>query len=312
MEDCSIGQAFLKSLWEQQRGRCHYTDILLFHVYKTDWLVSAERLDRTRGYTEANTVLAGLELNHMLQWSTQNFLETLHLVDEPDQVKEEVAILQAKIDDCINPKPKKLGKRGAPYVPKINEAGKVEYECRKCMTYKPRPAFYERLKDGCKVCVRAGNRSYVKELRGFVTEMLNHARGANTLRNKKDPSWNLEFKFYFEDLTVLLVQQKGRCKYFGITMALEPNMAWKCSPERLDASKGYVEGNVVLVCNEFNSGYTQANEDAECSAQWSDAKFQYFLQHVHTQKTWFIIHWIYLYILKLYASLFYFRVCFWF
>ena len=48
----------------------------------------------------------------------------------------------------------------------------------------------------------------------------------------------------------------------------------------------------VLVCNEFNSGYAQASEDAEGSAQWSDAKFQYFFAAC-TQKTWFIIHWVY-------------------
>ena len=61
------------------------------------------------------------------------------------------------------------------------------------------------------------------------------------------------------DLEQMYIKQRGRCYYSGLPMTFTSGM-WKASPERLDNNKGYVEGNVVLVCLEFN-GVHQMNAD---------------------------------------------------
>ena len=46
-----------------------------------------------------------------------------------------------------------------------------------------------------------------------------------------------------------------RCAYSGIKMSFsELSYNFAMSVERLDESEGYVEGNVLLVCKEFNTG----------------------------------------------------------
>lgn len=55
-------------------------------------------------------------------------------------------------------------------------------------------------------------------------------------------------------------RQRGRCAYSGLRMVPQSKKSWKASPERLDTTKGYIHGNVVLVCLEFN-GYCQMSRD---------------------------------------------------
>lgn len=55
-----------------------------------------------------------------------------------------------------------------------------------------------------------------------------------------------------DDLERMYRKQRGRCFYSGLPMVVRRGVFWKASPERLDTTKGYVDGNVVLVCLEFN------------------------------------------------------------
>lgn len=68
-------------------------------------------------------------------------------------------------------------------------------------------------------------------------------------------------EIYFETLFTI---QKGLCYYTGMEMCTKPGQ-WQCSKERLDRSKGYVHGNVVLCCWEMNS-----------SAGWGKEKLRRF------------------------------------
>jgi len=60
------------------------------------------------------------------------------------------------------------------------------------------------------------------------------------------------------NLIQLYEKQKGLCYYSDIPMKLQSGVSWKASPERLDTQNGYVIGNVVLACIEFN-GVLQMN-----------------------------------------------------
>lgn len=63
-----------------------------------------------------------------------------------------------------------------------------------------------------------------------------------------------------EDMEAMYKRQNGRCYYSGLRMVQTRGSPWKASPERLDTEKGYIDGNVVLVCLEFN-GFRQMSAD---------------------------------------------------
>lgn len=47
----------------EQKGRCYYSGIPLVFKRKSDWMMSLERLDNSKGYTKENTVLVCAEFN---------------------------------------------------------------------------------------------------------------------------------------------------------------------------------------------------------------------------------------------------------
>lgn len=56
-----------------------------------------------------------------------------------------------------------------------------------------------------------------------------------------------------EHILDLLDAQKGRCAYLNVPLRIESG-DWMMSLERLDNNVGYVQGNVVIVCVETNTG----------------------------------------------------------
>jgi len=80
------------------------------------------------------------------------------------------------------------------------------------------------------------------------------------LRGRQDAG---KFNLSVDHLLKIYNKQDGKCYYSGIKLTTQKNSNWRCSPERLDNSFGYVEGNVVLVIAELN-GTTQMNIDKIC------------------------------------------------
>lgn len=103
----------------------------------------------------------------------------------------------------------------------------------------------------------------------FWTIMMYNMRKAAKHRGEKGRIQASECTLLAQDLKQLYEKQKGRCFYSGILMRQEQHVSWKASPERLNTEKGYVDGNVVLVCIEFN-GFLQMNsERLSQMLQWS-------------------------------------------
>lgn len=75
----------LVELFNKQHGLCYYSGIpMTFGSYKDkSWILSAERLDNTKGYTKDNTVMVCWEFNvPHLQWSKEK-IEHVKLLNPP-------------------------------------------------------------------------------------------------------------------------------------------------------------------------------------------------------------------------------------
>ncbi len=95
----------------------------------------------------------------------------------------------------------------------------------------------------------------VKSFDAIIKLGLNKARGhAKTYKR--------EFNITHEYLMTLLVQQDYKCAISQVRMTHNKDI-YTVSIDRIDSSKGYVEGNVQLVCKFCNLGKnTHSNQEA--------------------------------------------------
>jgi hypothetical protein len=81
-----------------------------------------------------------------------------------------------------------------------------------------------------------------------------------------------EHKINISHLEELWKKQGGKCHYSGIPMNYDKH-EWRVSLERLDNDKGYIDGNIVLCCLEFNG-----------KAQWTSEKIEFAAGYVQSPK----------------------------
>lgn len=89
--------------------------------------------------------------------------------------------------------------------------------------------------------------------------MFNNARARATDRGK-------EFSLELDDILQLHEDNCGKCVVTGITFTREHNTGMKAAPcqmsiDRIDSTKGYVQGNVQLVCWFYNMWKSQMTHD---------------------------------------------------
>lgn len=56
-----------------------------------------------------------------------------------------------------------------------------------------------------------------------------------------------------EKIEQIYADQDGKCFYSKLPLVLKQGAEWMASLERLDETLGYIDGNVALICYEFNS-----------------------------------------------------------
>ena len=76
-----------------------------------------------------------------------------------------------------------------------------------------------------------------------------------------------------EYVVQLFKLQRGLCYYSNAPLSFEPGSNFCVTIERRDNKFGHVPGNVVLVCNRFQSGDGSKHTVHGQSAQWSRGKF---------------------------------------
>lgn len=115
-------------------------------------------------------------------------------------------------------------------------------ECQKCNSVSRRSSYS--IKSGtstqCRSCAKALERSGT-----FSTSYINKVR-----QRAKDSK--LEFNITNEYIHRLLLQQNSKCVYSGIPISCFDSTNITASLDRIDSSKGYIEGNVQWLHKDVN------------------------------------------------------------
>jgi hypothetical protein len=156
----------------------------------------------------------------------------------------------------------------------------VEYEhfkdgllyCKTCSNYQAETNFYKR-KDlkvrnnreyTCKECTKKLKKSqylykrkyklkYLNTLEGYLKSTVQHAK------NRKKHSFDIDYEYVLE----IYNNQKGKCRYTKQVLTHElgkGKIVTNLSLDRIDSNKGYIKGNVQLVCNVINLMKTNSKE----------------------------------------------------
>lgn len=255
----------LVNIYNNQKGRCFYSNVPLSICSGENWLISLERLDPAGSYVLENVVLCALEFNSASQWSTSKVQNLLHLRNSIVNLPQlEVAIENAK---QIRKTIKSFRRR------KLTQelSGKKLIECTKCLKMKEFSEFTKDIGNPhgvaviCRLCKQLKESNYRNSLRGVCAVLLKATTEHMKMKNI-DPALNT---LTLLDIFSKILLQRGKCYYSGVPLVFEPNAEWRCSLERLDNSGTYTPENTVLVAWEFNT-----------FCQWSKQKFEIALPYM--------------------------------
>ena len=250
---CSITIEHLLKLHEEQKGLCYYSKIPYVLTMGVDFQCSLERLDPSKGYVPDNITLVILELNGVNQWSVEKFDLFKKLLNRKHD--------KQNIDFSVPTVRKRTRVRRVQQV-KVGDVDCVV--CTKCGETKPTSDFLKTISHGCRVCRARIAQKYNSTPRGHFQQLIRCM--TNSTKNRNDKGRNHDrCEFTFNKLVDLWEDQGGLCFYSGIPMTFGSyrDKNWTCSAERIDNNKGCVEGNVCLICHEFNTGH---------HVQWSKEK----------------------------------------
>lgn len=161
---------------------------------------------------------------------------------------------------CTNEQHQKYDKTDATRkTNKVFVVNGVEYKtCTKCgNTYLHTFEFFDHSTQG-----QGGFRSDCRKCRVKYDRKLrqrNWAHGLYLNAKHRGFEMNIDTAYILE----LFEKQHGKCYWFGVDMVPsdEPRFPTQPSLDRLDRTKGYIKGNVVLCCFSANFGRNQCDDD---------------------------------------------------
>jgi len=120
--------------------------------------------------------------------------------------------------------------------------------CTSCGIVKNLDEFVSKGRRQCKVCKSFANKARSNDsLRGFLQVRLTSLRQRHREKGYSGEPVSLDY------LVALYDKQRGICTISNIPMQLTTEQSdLSASPDRIDITKGYIEGNVRLVCARMN------------------------------------------------------------
>lgn len=262
-----IDRAYLVQLWEQQQGRCYYSDIPL-SLEAGIWQVSLERLNQSQGYMKGNVVLCCLAFNTFRQWSVEVVKELVRVYICADKTP----IVFRRMND----KPKTSSKS-----PEDRMIGGLTHVCcYSCREYKPYTDFLAKRSYGCAICRTKHLKEKRMSLEGRLDVLIGAAKQHTNSRNKILGRGMQEFDIDRPYLIHLLESQGGRCSMSGVPLEFKSNLQFSVSLDRIDSKIGYVKGNVRLVAVIFNSTDNTAKQGSRTGFwAWNAERYEFFINH---------------------------------
>eukprot|EP00397_Hematodinium_sp_SG-2012_P028870 GEMP01030439.1.p1 GENE.GEMP01030439.1~~GEMP01030439.1.p1 ORF type:complete len:475 (+),score=10.46 GEMP01030439.1:127-1551(+) len=291
-----IDVPFLLNLWLKQKGRCAYSDIVMNVEPWTPWKLSLERCDNTLGYVPSNVIFVCAEFNTQdntvnakcpVQGSSRWSREKVHSL--PESVCSSLPLTDSELNE-ISESSDAVTRKNNYTKRQVSDNGDIL--CSSCKKLLPVDNFhvYPRNSLGrryrCKLCLSVYISEYRNTFMGFLRSRLHSAKRCAKIRSDKGRGEAGDFDVTIDDVLVLYKKQRGLCFYAGVKMSMRPQSTRICSIERLDNAKGYVRGNVALICCEFQTSdhSLMAKVPVLGSAQWSKEKVSMLIQWLKSQK----------------------------
>lgn len=234
----------LKNIFQQQKGKCFISGKLmsLKHGDNDPLNMSPERINNSKHYTKENVVLIcqKYQIGHRYDFSPEEVRTWLRY--EPNN--DNFVFDRTVFDKTVTLTPKKY---------RAVCDGNMKM-CFGCNSEMPLENFRAK-RSICKVCENSRMKDYYNTPRGFVRKLANSAFQSTKSRSRKrkhnafDSDCNDVFNLFLS----LIIKQGGRCAETQIPFVYETNHKFAPSPDRLDNTKDYINGNVRIIISPLNT-----------------------------------------------------------
>lgn len=238
----------LKELFFSQNRKCAISGNEMVEEYRTGnpFTVSPERINNNKGYVKGNVVLICQYLQIIHGDFTITEIKSWFQYDRNND--------SFVFDETIFNKPISNSRKRRQVI--FDDDKKM---CTDCGVKKPLssyPSIRERLHAHCRHCRNERAKQHRNTPYGFIMKICRTAKltakKRSLKRRRNDQSGECD-----DDLFTLFVdvikKQGGRCAITGIPFQYEQNNKFAPSPDRLDNTKGYVEGNVRMIIVPLNT-----------------------------------------------------------